>query len=142
MKNKFKYKVSVVVPCYKVEEYLRRCLDSLVNQTLKNIEIICINDGSPDNSLEILKEYQEKYKESFKVIDKKNEGVWKARFSGIDVAQGEYLAIVDSDDYVDLDYLNKLYSSAKKNKSDIVVCGFYRMDDKTRTFIFKRNELF
>lgn len=72
-------KVSIIVPVYKVEKYLRRCLDSLVNQTLNDIEIVCINDGSPDKSLEILKEYKAKYSEKIVIIDKQNEGVWKGR---------------------------------------------------------------
>lgn len=71
MNSKFKYNVSVIVPCYKVEKYISRCIDSLLNQTLKNIEIICVNDGSPDNTLEILKKYKEKFGENFSIIDKK-----------------------------------------------------------------------
>ena len=71
-----KKKLSIIVPCYKVEKYLPRCLDSLVNQTLEDIEVICINDGSPDNCLNILKDYQKKYKDKIVIIDKKNEGVW------------------------------------------------------------------
>ena len=77
MKNK--KKVSIIVPCYKVEEYLPRCLDTLMNQTLEDIEVICINDGSPDNCLKILKEYQKKYKDKLVIIDKENEGVWRGR---------------------------------------------------------------
>lgn len=130
-KKKFKYKVSVVIPCYKVEKYIKRCLDSILKQNLDDFEIICVNDGSPDNTVNILKEYQNKLGDNFKIIDKKNEGVWKARFSGIDVASGEYIAIVDSDDYVDENYLSKLYNTAKKEKSDIVVCGFMRVDNET-----------
>ena len=91
-------KVSVIVPVYKVEKYLRRSMDSLVNQTLDGVEVICINDGSPDNCLSILKEYQEKHS-NVVIIDKPNEGVWKGRFDGIHKATGEYIAFVDSDDY-------------------------------------------
>lgn len=124
-KNK---KLSIIVPCYKVEKYLPRCLDSLVNQTLKDIEIICINDGSPDNCLKILKEYKKKYKDKIVIIDKENEGVWKGRKDGVKKATGEYIGFVDSDDYVALDYAKKLYDNAKKNKADISVCGFDRID--------------
>lgn len=124
-------KVSIIVPVYKVEKYLRRSMDSLVNQTLEDIEIICINDGSPDNCLDILKEYQEKYKDKVVIIDKKNEGVWKGRYDGIRKATGEYIAFVDSDDYVALDYAEKLYTAAKKTNADITVCGFYRVDTET-----------
>lgn len=131
MKNKFKYKVSVIVPCYKVEKYIARCIESLVNQTLKDVEIICINDGSPDNTLNILKEYKEKIGENFIIIDKKNEGVWKARLDGIKISSGEYIAIVDSDDYVEMNYLENLYNTAKNKNADIVICGFSRIDNET-----------
>lgn len=124
-------KVSIIVPVYKVEKYLRRSMDSLVNQTLKEIEIICINDGSPDNCLEILKEYKEKYPEKVVIIDKQNEGVWKGRFDGVKAATGEYIGFTDSDDYVALDYAEKLYNAAKKSEADISVCGFYRVDVDT-----------
>ena len=125
-------KMSVIVPVYKVEKYIKRSMDSLVNQTLDGVEIICINDGSPDNCLSILKEYQEKYKEkNIVIIDKQNEGVWKGRYDGIRKAKGEYIAFVDSDDYITLDYAEKLYTAAKKNYSDIVVSGYYRVDVET-----------
>lgn len=127
-----KVKVSIIVPVYKVEKYLRRSMDSLVNQTLDGVEIICINDGSPDNCLEILKEYKEKYADkNIMIIDKKNEGVWKGRFDGIAIAKGEYIGFTDSDDYITLDYAEKLYKAAKKNNADISVSGFYRVDTDT-----------
>lgn len=130
MKNK--PKVSIIVPVYKVEKYLRRSMDSLVNQTLDGVEIICINDGSPDNCLNILKEYKEKYTDkNIVIIDKKNEGVWKGRFDGIAKATGEYIGFTDSDDYITLDYAEKLYNAAKKNNADISVSGFYRVDTDT-----------
>ena len=106
-------------------------MDSLVNQTLEDIEIICINDGSPDNCLSILKEYKEKYPDKIVIIDKKNEGVWKGRFDGIAKATGEYIGFTDSDDYIALDYAEKLYNAAKKDESDMSVCGFYRVDVET-----------
>lgn len=121
-------KISIIVPCYKVEKYLPRCLDSLVNQTLKDIEIICINDGSPDNCLQILKDYQEKYSDMIVIIDKKNEGVWRGRKDGIKKATGEFIGFVDSDDYVALDFAEKLYNAAISKNADISVCGFDRID--------------
>lgn len=124
-------KLSIIVPVYKVEKYLRRSMDSLVNQTLEEIEIICIHDGSPDNCLSILEEYKEKYPDKVVIIDKKNEGVWKGRFDGIKAATGEYIGFTDSDDYITLDYAEKLYNAAKKDNSDIVVSGFYRVDVET-----------
>ena len=87
-KNK-EVKLSIIVPCYKVEKYLPRCLDSLVNQTLKDIEIICINDGSPDNCINILKDYKNKYGDKIVIIDKQNEGVWRGRKDGVKLAKGE-----------------------------------------------------
>ena len=103
-------KISVIIPVYNTEKYLRRCLDSVCNQTLSDIEIICINDCSTDNSLEILREYSAK-DERVKVIDfKKNKGAAVARNIGIDEAQGECLGFVDSDDFVDLDFSEKLYT--------------------------------
>lgn len=127
-----KPKVSIIVPVYKVEKYLRRSMDSLVNQTLDGVEIICINDGSPDNCLSILQEYKQKYPEkNIVIIDKKNEGVWKGRFDGINIATGEYIGFTDSDDYITLDYAEKLYNAAKKNNADISVSGFYRVDTDT-----------
>jgi len=130
MENKIK--VSIIVPVYKVERYLRRSMDTLVNQTLDGVEIICINDGSPDNCLEILKEYKEKFPDkNIVIIDKQNEGVWKGRFDGIKAATGEYIGFTDSDDYIALDYAEKLYKAAKENEADVSVCGFYRMDTDT-----------
>jgi len=124
-------KISFIVPCYKVEQYLPRCLDSLVNQTLKDIEIICINDGSPDNCLNILKSYKKEYGEKIVIIDKENEGVWKGRKDGVKIAKGEFIGFVDSDDYVALDFAEKLYNNAIKQNADISVCGFDRIDLET-----------
>lgn len=108
-------KISVIVPVYNVEKYLPECLDSIIKQTLKNIEIICINDGSPDNSLEILKRYSEK-DSRIKIIDKKNEGVGKARNDGIHAATGEFIAFMDSDDFYPTDnVLEILYNDAVDN---------------------------
>lgn len=123
-----KIKLSIIVPCYKVEKYLPRCLDSLVNQTLKDIEIICINDGSPDNCINILKNYKEKYGNKIVIIDKENEGVWRGRKDGVKKAKGEFIGFVDSDDYVALDYAEKLYNAAISKNADILVCGFDRID--------------
>ena len=124
-------KASIIVPCYKVEEYLPRCLDSLVAQTLKDIEIICINDGSPDRCIDILNDYKKRYPEIIVIIDKQNEGVWRGRFDAIAIAQGEYIGFVDSDDYVEPTFAEELYNTAIDNNADISVCGFYRVDVDT-----------
>ena len=119
MKTKNPIKLSLIIPCYNVEEYLPKCLDSLMNQTMDGVEAICINDGSPDNCLKILKSYQKKYgKDKIVIIDKKNEGVWRGRKDGIKKARGEFIGFVDSDDYVTPDFAEKLYTSAIKNKAD------------------------
>ena len=132
-------KVSIIVPVYNMEKYLRECLDSLVNQTLKDIEIICINDGSKDNSLEILNEYSQK-DSRIKVINKENEGQGVARNLGISKAQGEFIGFVDPDDWVELDMYEKMYNQAKTLDSEIVICDHTRYSEfdqkswKPRTF--------
>ena len=113
------YKVSVIIPMYKVEEYLRECLDSVVNQTLKDIEVICVDDGSPDRSAEIAAEYVEKY-QNFKLIRKENGGLSDARNAGLDVATGEYIYFLDSDDYIASSMLEILYQKANENALDII----------------------
>ncbi len=114
-------KISVIVPVYNVEQYLRRCLDSLVNQTLNDIEIIVVNDGSPDDSQAIIDEYACKY-ENIRAFKKVNGGLSDARNFGLEYVTGEYVAFVDSDDYVQKDMYEKMYSKAKENDFDIVVC--------------------
>ena len=124
-------KVSVIVPVYNTEKYLRRCLDSLVNQTIEDIEIIVINDCSPDNSKEILKEYEKKYKDKIKVFhNKTNKGIGYNRNYGIKKATGEYIGFVDSDDWVNETMYDKLYKKAKTDKLDLVLCNFHKMLEK------------
>ena len=121
-----KIKVSVIVPVYNVEKYLRECLNFLVNQTLKEIEIICINDGSEDSSLEILNEYASK-DSRFVIINQENSGQSVARNKGLDIAKGEYIGFVDSDDWVDLNFFENLYSEAVKNNSDIAAASIRKV---------------
>lgn len=116
-------KVSIIVPIYNVEKYLDRCMDSLLNQTLKDIEIIMVDDGSPDNCPQMCDEYAKK-DSRVKVVHKKNGGLGFARNSGLDIANGEYVAFVDSDDYVGLDMYKTLYDRAEADKCDAVFCGF------------------
>lgn len=117
-------KVSIIVPVYNVEKYVKRCLDSLVNQTLEDLEIIIVNDGSTDNSKSILLEYKEKYSAKIKYFEKENGGLSDARNFGIPHATGEYIAFLDSDDYVELDIYEKMYNKAKLENSDMVECDF------------------
>lgn len=136
-------KVSIIVPVYNVEKYLAQCLDSLINQTLKEIEIICINDGSKDNSTKILTAYAQK-DVRIKIINQTNQGLSAARNNGISVATGEYIGFVDSDDWVDIDFYEKLYSAGKKYDSDIVAGDFYREGKflKSEKLKYRKEELF
>lgn len=116
-------KVSIIIPVYNVEEYLERCLDSIVNQTLKDIEIIIVNDGSTDGSKEIIQKYTSEYK-NIVYLEKENGGLSSARNYGIPYAKGEYIGFVDSDDYVELTMYEKMYNKAIEEKSDMVECDF------------------
>ena len=117
-----KYKVSVIIPVWNVERYIESCLTSLLSQTLKEIEIIVVNDGSPDNSQKIIDKYVKKYPNKVKSYIKENGGQGSARNLGITFATGEYISFVDSDDWLSEDALEKMYNLAKKEKSDIVIC--------------------
>ena len=117
-------KVSIVVPIYNVEKYLRQCLDSIVNQTLSDIEIICVNDGSKDSSPDIIMEYVNK-DPRVKVINKENSGYGNSMNRGFDMASGEYIGIVESDDYCELDMFERLYNCAKENELDACKSGFF-----------------
>ncbi|MHC1721411.1 MAG: glycosyltransferase [Clostridiaceae bacterium] len=119
-------KVSLIVPVYNVEKYINRCIDSLISQSLKDIEIILVDDESPDNCGAICDEYAKKDRR-IKVIHKKNGGLGFARNSGLEAAEGEFSAFVDSDDYVSLDMYEKLYLEAKKNDADTCLCGSTRI---------------
>lgn len=118
-------KLSIIVPVYNVEKYLQKCLESLIKQTLKDIEIICVNDGSMDNSLAILKEFASK-DSRIKIIDNQHQGVAKTRNTGFEQTTGEYIGFVDSDDYIDIDFFEKLYNSATKSNSDIAIASILK----------------
>lgn len=131
-----KPKISVVVPVYKVEQWLKECMDSLVNQTLKEIEIICVDDGSPDNCGKILDEYAEK-DSRVKVIHQKNSGVQKARNAGLDIATGEYITFADSDDYLELNAYEVAYNYAKKDDVDILQFKYRQFYDGKDDYVNK-----
>ena len=116
-------KVSIIVPVYNVENYLSKCLDTLVAQTLDDYEIIVVNDGSPDNSQDIIDSYQAKYPDKIKAFTKKNGGLSDARNYGMKYATGEFIGFVDSDDYVDETMFEKLYNRAISTDSDVVICA-------------------
>lgn len=119
-------KVSVIIPVYNVEKYLPACLDSVLGQTLREIEVICVNDGSTDKSPEILQEYAKKDSRII-VINQENKGQGAARNRAIEIAKGEYIGFVDSDDYIDADFYEKLYNTAVKYNADIACASFERI---------------
>lgn len=119
-------KISVIVPFYNTNDYIEKCLESLVNQTLKDMEIIMIDDGSTDSSLLTVKSYCQK-DSRIKIIEQENKKQGAARNAGMKVAEGEYIGFVDSDDWVDLDYYEKLYNAAKKYDSDIALATNVRI---------------
>ena len=132
-------KISVIIPVYNVEHYLNQCLDSICNQSFKDIEIICVNDGSTDNSLNILKDYA-KIDNRIKIISQSNKGLGASRNIGLTKATGKYVYFIDSDDYINLDTLEKLYKNAVSNNSDIVLFKFQSVDDYNN--IHKRGTAF
>ena len=126
-------KISVIIPVYKVERYLDKCIESVVNQTHKNLEIILVDDGSPDNSPAICDEWAKK-DSRIKVIHKENGGVSSARNLGIDEATGEYVCFVDSDDWVEPDYAESLLFRLKQDGTDCAVCNFYICGERKKGF--------
>lgn len=131
------YKLSIVVAVYNLENYLPRCLDALVNQTLEEIEILCVDDGSTDSAPQIIDDYEKKYPKKVKAFHKKNGGEFTTRNYGLERATGEYVTFVDTDDYVEPNWAEKLYKAAHENNADIAVCGFERIDTKTNKVISK-----
>jgi exopolysaccharide biosynthesis predicted pyruvyltransferase EpsI len=121
--------ISVIVPIHKVEPYLRKCVDSIINQTYQNLEIILVDDGSPDGCGAICDEYAEK-DSRVRVIHKPNGGLSSARNAGIDIAAGEWLGFVDSDDYCMPEMYEKLYNAAKSADADMVICGYTYVDEQ------------
>lgn len=127
--NKLMCKVSVILPIYNVEKFLSRQIESLLHQSLESIEIIMVDDESPDNCPQLCEEYKRKYS-NIKVIHKKNAGLGLARNSGLEVAEGEYVAFPDSDDFVDLEMFKTLYDYASTNQLDACFCGYHLYKDK------------
>lgn len=118
--------ISIIVPIYNAEEYLEKCLDSIVHQTKEELEIILINDGSTDNSESIIKKYKDSRIQYYK---NKNQGIGKTRNFGISKATGDYIMFLDSDDYMELDACEKMYEKATHSHLDLVICDFYKVFD-------------
>lgn len=131
-------KVSLIIPVYNVEKYIRKCLVCAVNQTLKDIEIIVVNDGSTDKSLKIINTFKNMHP-NFIVINQENMGLSAARNNGLKLARGNYVAFADSDDYFDLNFLKLLYEAVKKNDSDIGICKYKKVRDKKTRLKYKYN---
>ena len=132
-------KISIIVPVYNTEQYLRQCLDSIISQTFKDFECICVNDGSTDNSLSILQEYANK-DNRIKIISQKNSGLSSVRNVGIKNSSGVYVTSIDSDDFVSENYIEKLYACALKHNCDLVYCRhklYYNVDN---IFVSSDNE--
>ena len=121
--------ISIIVPIYNVEPFLKECIESIIKQTYQNLEIILVNDGSPDNCGTLCDEYA-KNDNRIKVIHKKNGGLSSARNAGLDIATGEYIAFVDSDDCVSSDFIQRLYELCKENSAEIAECDFLKFIDR------------
>ncbi len=126
--NKKEALISIIVPVYKVEEYLNKCIDSILNQAYKNLEVILVDDGSPDRCGEICDEYAQK-DDRVRVVHKQNGGLSDARNAGIDAATGEYLMFVDSDDYIHPEMAAKLYEALARDEADMALCNFLYVDE-------------
>lgn len=134
--------VSIIIPIYNVEKYLKQCLESCINQTEKNIEIICVNDCSPDNSLEIIN-YYASIDSRIKIINQKeNKGLGAARNIGLNNATGEYIWFIDSDDYINLNSCKIIYDIAKKNELDIIRFNGCSFEDKDNSITFIESEYY
>jgi glycosyltransferase involved in cell wall biosynthesis len=142
--------ISVIIPVYNVERYLAECLDSVLSQTFADIEVICVNDGSTDGSLEILEKYR-RIDRRIKLINQKNGGLGYARNVGFDNAKGEYISFIDSDDFVDVTFLEKLYNKATATNADFTLCNLYlnfmdtgvkRVYRDEQFFTFLKNKVF
>ena len=121
--------ISVIVPIYNAENFLPRCIESVLDQTFKNFELLLINDGSKDSSLDICNKYLEKFPDKIKVFNNKNMGCSATRNFGIEKSQGKYLLFIDSDDWIEKDMLEKMYQKGLQEDSDVVITGFFREDN-------------
>ena len=141
-------KVSVILPIYSKEKYLDRCINSILHQTLEDIEVILVNDGSSDNSLDICKKY-EKLDDRVKVIDQENRGVSAARNSGLTIAKGQFITFVDPDDWIERNMYLRMYNHCINTQADICLCNYYKDNGKKvipvtincAQYILTRNEI-
>ena len=132
-------KVSIIIPVYNAEKTIQYCLESILNQTFKDFEIILINDGSRDNSQKILEDYHMRYPNKIHLLSQKNSGVGKTRNKGIKLARGEFLFFVDNDDYIDSDYLETFIKEIQSSNSDIVIGGYKRVDIDNNKILYRKD---
>ena len=123
--------ISIIIPVYNVQDYLKECVDAIINQSYSNIEVILVNDGSTDNSPAICDEYSKK-DSRIKVIHKKNEGPAMARNAALDIASGKYLNFIDSDDLIHKDMISILYNNLINNDADISICNYQSFFDTVK----------
>lgn len=128
-------KISVIIPVYNEGKYLKQCLDSILQQTYRNLEVILIDDGSTDNTLEISEQYRQKDKR-IRVLHKANGGVGSSRNAGLTMANGDYIAFVDGDDWIDKNYFENLYNLLKRKQADVAVCNYSDYNDQTKLYTF------
>lgn len=135
-------KVTIIIPVYNAEKTVSKCIDSILNQTNKNYQVLLINDGSKDNSLKVIKEYEKNYPEQIKVISKENEGVVATRNLGIELCNTKYIMFIDNDDYIDKDYVDKFLSAIVERKDKMVLGGYRRTTkDKILCEVTPKNDL-
>lgn len=130
-------KVSIIIPVYNVEKYLSRCIESIIKNTYKNIEIILVNDGSKDKSQEIINDYKEKYGDIIKAKKQENKGPAEARNVGIEMASGEYIMFIDSDDFIKEDYIENYVKTLKEDDYELVSGGYHKWQDGKITYTIK-----
>ena len=122
-------KVTLIIPVYNSEKYIGKCLDSILNQTYTNFEILVVNDGSKDNSQKVIEEYQNKYPDKIIAINQENKGVSKTRNESIKKASGDYIMFIDNDDFLDSDYIETFITEAEKGDYDVVLGGYRRPNE-------------
>ncbi|WP_346983367.1 glycosyltransferase family 2 protein [Chryseobacterium sp. POE27] len=125
-------KISIIIPVYNVEQYLAKCLDSVIRQTYQNIEILVVNDGSKDNSAQIIADYVRKYPDKIKSFNKENGGLSDARNFGVDRATGDYIGFVDSDDYINPSMYEEMIELAERHDAEMVICNIQKVDQQGR----------
>ncbi len=135
----YKYEISIIIPAYNVEKYIKETLDSIFIQTFKNFEIIIIDDGSTDNTGVFAEEYKKKYMQNMKIVYQKNQGQSAARNNALKYIEGKYISFVDADDILEKDFFSKLYDACEMNNADMAICGYKKFISETKQIVYIRN---